>query len=73
MIVGLFFNLVMAKKPLSWHKIKLCINQFWNKATFKINKTMQLDSKLKPTIDLDRCDYILVVLHQAFKRICGMF
>ena len=39
--------------------------------------TVQLNSKLKTTINLDRCDYILVALHQrfikAFKGICGMF
>ena len=38
---------------------------------------MKLNSKLKTTINLDRCAYILVVLHQnsikAYKGICGMF
>ena len=49
MIVGLYFNLVMAKKPLSCHKIGI-------KLLSKL--TVQLNSKLKTTIDLDRCDYI---------------
>ena len=67
MIVGLYFNWVMAKKPPFWHKID---DKFWHKVT---NKTALLNSKLKTTIDHDRCPYILVVLHQSFiKGICGM-
>ena len=42
-----------------------------------VDEAVLLISKLKTTIDLDRCAYISVVLHQrlikAFKGICGMF
>ena len=82
MIVGLYFNLFMAKKPLSWHEIGLL--QALNKTNFGIKLLFKLikqcncmNSKLKTTIDLDRCVYTLVVLHQsfikAFKGICEMF
>ena len=56
------FNLVMAKKASSWHKIGFfyTLNDKWT------DETVQY-SKLKTTMDLDRCAYILVALHQSIK------
>ena len=48
------------------------ITDMWHK-----NKTAELNLKLTTTINLDRCAYIFVVLHQSFiktfKGIRGMF
>ena len=82
MIVGLYFNLFVAKKPLSWHKIGFFTLKLTNKTNFGIKLLskllkLQLNSKLKATIDLDGCYYILVALHQrfikVFKGIIGIF